>query len=71
MRLCEEHRLGGIKSASPDDCIGCALDEALKALSRHNGRDWCAVCGFGNDLCTAKTTQCLGAIARRLHPRTR
>jgi hypothetical protein len=26
MRLCEEHRLGGIHGVSADECVGCAYD---------------------------------------------
>jgi hypothetical protein len=43
-------------------------DEALKALARHDGRSWCAVCGHDNDECKDKTPDCLGAKARKLFP---
>lgn len=49
-------------------CSGPELDEAMRALARHDGRAWCAVCGHRNEECAAKTPDCLGARARRLHP---
>jgi hypothetical protein len=30
MRLCEDHRLGGIRDGTPHECVGCAF-EALRA----------------------------------------
>ena len=45
-------------------------EEAMRALSLHNGRSWCAVCGFRNEVCSASTPNCLGARARRIYPRT-
>jgi hypothetical protein len=35
MRLCEEHRLGGIHGVSAEGCVGCAYDalrESLEAM---------------------------------------
>jgi hypothetical protein len=29
MRLCEEHRLGGVKGCGPDQCVGCVIETAL------------------------------------------
>ncbi len=47
------------------------LEEALRALARHDGRSWCAVCGFKNEECDLKTpNSCLGSRARRMYPRT-
>lgn len=40
-------------------------DEAMRALAYHDGRSWCAVCGFIHRECNAKQPECLGAKARR------
>lgn len=44
-------------------------DEAMQALAHHDGRSWCAVCGFRNEECADKTPDCLGARARNQYPR--
>jgi len=80
-RVCEEHRLAGF-ACREGECIGCALDEALRdreeamrAIAKYDGRSWCddaslcAVCGFVNEVCDEKTPNCLGTRARRLYPR--
>jgi len=32
MRLCEEHRLGGIPGVSADECVGCAYRALRESL---------------------------------------
>jgi hypothetical protein len=44
-------------------------DEAMKALANHNGRSWCAVCGFANGYCNDKKPDCIGSRARKMYPR--
>jgi hypothetical protein len=69
------------RGALPDGCeireghtalcaevIRADRDEVLRALARHDGRGWCAVCGFVNGDCNAKTPDCIGARARREFP---
>lgn len=45
------------------------LVEAMKALAHHNGRSWCAVCGYDNLICNMKTPDCIGARARKMYPK--
>ena len=33
MRLCEQHRLGGILASRHDQCVGCVLDSMTATLS--------------------------------------
>jgi hypothetical protein len=37
MRLCEEHRLGGIRDISADECVGCAYDALRESLEAMDG----------------------------------
>ncbi len=30
MRLCEEHRLGGVSACRDDQCIGCVVDDVVR-----------------------------------------
>jgi hypothetical protein len=50
------------------EVIRADRDEVMKALARHDGRGWCAVCGFNNAECAERSPNCLGARARREHP---
>jgi hypothetical protein len=38
MRLCEEHRLGGILGVSADECVGCAYEALRESLEAMDGR---------------------------------
>ena len=33
MRLCEQHRMGGILASRHDQCVGCVLDSLTATLS--------------------------------------
>jgi hypothetical protein len=40
MRLCEEHRLGGISGVEDDKCVGCAIDASRQLLRACQADTW-------------------------------
>ena len=37
MRLCEDHRLGGVKGVTDTDCIGCVVERLLARIAKLEG----------------------------------